>query len=236
MEKLSFKLTDFEGPLDLLLHLISKHQLNINDIPIFTLVEQYLRVIESQDEMDLETASEFLDMAARLIYIKTVSLLPVHEEAEKLKTELRGDLLEYRDCKVVAQQLSEIATGFNFIGRSPEDIEPDLVYKRLHEPEEILAAYQMAVGKGQRRLPPPVTAFTGIVSRKIVSVASKIVFVMRQLWKGQRVRMDKVLQSAQSRSDLVATFLAVLELVKAKRVRTIGVDGQPQLEIIKGEE
>ena len=80
MEAISYKLDVFEGPLDLLLHLISKHKIDINDIPILLLVEQYLDYVRQMKEEDMEIASEFLEMAARLIYIKTVSLLPVHEE------------------------------------------------------------------------------------------------------------------------------------------------------------
>ena len=83
--KMSFKLEVFEGPLDLLLHLIAKHKLNINDIPIMILVEQYLNYISDMAEQDMEVAGDFLEMAARLIYIKTVSLLPRKEEAEALK-------------------------------------------------------------------------------------------------------------------------------------------------------
>ena len=88
MDNISFKLDVFEGPLDLLLHLISKHKLNINDIEISKLLEQYLLYIEQAKEQDLELAGEFLEMAARLIYIKTVSLLPKPEEAEEIKKEL----------------------------------------------------------------------------------------------------------------------------------------------------
>ena len=91
MEAISYKLDVFEGPLDLLLHLISKHKIDINDIPILLLVEQYLDYVRQMKEEDMEVASEFLEMAARLIYIKTGSLLPVHEEeADELKKELQG--------------------------------------------------------------------------------------------------------------------------------------------------
>ena len=82
MEQLSYKIDVFEGPMDLLLHLISKHKLNINDIPIVQLVNQYLDYVRQMQEQDFDIAGEFLEMAARLIYIKTVSLLPRHEEAE----------------------------------------------------------------------------------------------------------------------------------------------------------
>ena len=89
MEQINYKLEVFEGPMDLLLHLISKHKLNINDIPIVELVNQYLDYVRKMENADFEIAGDFLEMAARLIYIKTVSLLPRHEEAEQLKKELR---------------------------------------------------------------------------------------------------------------------------------------------------
>ena len=199
MEKISYKLPVFEGPMDLLLHLISKHKLNIYDIPILELVEQYVDAVRQMQEEDMEVASEFLEMAARLVYMKTVSLLPVHEEADQLKKELTGELLEYRDCQ--------------------------LTYTRLHEPEELLRAYLSAVGKGKRRLPPPVESFTAIVSHKIVSVGSKVAFILRRLIRGQKQRLGSFFEIAPSRSDMVATFLAMLELMKARRVRVDG-DGE----------
>ena len=107
METLSYKLEVFEGPMDLLLHLISKHKIDINDIPILQLVEQYLEYVRMMQEADMGVASEFIEMAARLVYIKTVSLLPVHEEeAQALKEELQGELSEYRDCQIMAKKLS----------------------------------------------------------------------------------------------------------------------------------
>ena len=108
MEKIQYKIDVFEGPMDLLLHLISKHKLNINDIPIFELVEQYCEYVRQMEESDMEVASEFVEMAARLVYIKTVSLLPVHDEAEQLKKELTGELIEYRDCKLMAEKLRSV--------------------------------------------------------------------------------------------------------------------------------
>ena len=83
MEKLSYKLEVFEGPMDLLLHLISKHKLNIYDIPVAELLEQYLAHTDAMREADMDVQSEFLEMASRLLYIKTVSLLPKHDEIEK---------------------------------------------------------------------------------------------------------------------------------------------------------
>ena len=164
MEAISYKLDVFEGPLDLLLHLISKHKIDINDIPILLLVEQYLDYVRQMKEENMEVASEFLEMAARLIYIKTVSLLPVHEEeADELKKELQGELLEYQDCQIMAKKLAEQANGFEQYSREPEKFAPDMTYTRLHQPIELLKAYINAVGRGKRNLPPPIEAFSGIV-------------------------------------------------------------------------
>jgi len=95
---LSYKLESFEGPLDLLLQLIARNKLNIYDIQLTVLIDQYLEQIEAFREQNLEIASEFLEMAARLIYMKTVSLLPKHEEIDKLRHSATCSLFERRGC------------------------------------------------------------------------------------------------------------------------------------------
>ncbi|MGN1123465.1 MAG: segregation and condensation protein A, partial [Eubacterium sp.] len=159
MQQISYKIDVFEGPMDLLLHLISKHKLNINDIPIVELVNQYVDYVRQMQEQDFDVAGEFLEMAARLIYIKTVSLLPKHEEAEILKKELTGELIEYRDCKIMAGKLSEQTDGFNRFVRPPQQGYVNYDYERFHEGDELLNAYINAVGRGKRRLPPPLDSF-----------------------------------------------------------------------------
>ncbi|MCR5484295.1 MAG: segregation/condensation protein A, partial [Clostridiales bacterium] len=134
MEKLSYKIEVFEGPMDLLLYLIGKHKVSINDVPILELVEQYLDYVRQMQEENLDIASDFLEMAARLVYIKTVSLLPVHEEADELAEELRGELLEYQDCKILAGKLSDTAKGFGHFDRKQQEMEVDMTYSRIHEP------------------------------------------------------------------------------------------------------
>ncbi|MBP1577518.1 MAG: segregation/condensation protein A, partial [Oscillospiraceae bacterium] len=130
MTQLSFRLSDFEGPLDLLLHLISKHKLNILDVEISELLRQYLAFIENREDKDLEVASEFLEMAARLVHIKTVSLLPKHEdEAEELKNRLTGELMEYQLCKLAAQKLGELAGENRVYFRKPMKVEADYTYR-----------------------------------------------------------------------------------------------------------
>ncbi len=231
---LNYRLDGFEGPLDLLLQLIARNKYNIYDIPLLELIEQYLEQIEKvqQDEMEIE--SEFLEMASRLLYIKTVSLLPRHEEVVKLKEELTGELLEYLVCQQMAAKFATMQDGFNMFVRKPTEYEFDKTYELVHPKNVIFESYISAVGRGQRRLPPSTAPFTKIVAKKIVSVSTKIVFVIRNLWKGGKSRISDLYKTASSRSELVATFLAVLELCKANRVRVDG-DGETQeITLIKG--
>ncbi len=232
MESLQYKLEIFEGPLDLLLHLISKHKLNINDIPITQLVEQYIDYVREMQKSDMEIASEFLEMAARLVYIKTVSLLPVYEEAEVLKKELTGELIEYQQCKLIAKQLEEQADGVDYFCRKPMALPKDNKYTRLHEGEELFKAYMSAVGKAKRKLPPPLEAFTEIVSKKIVSVGTRISYIYKSMRKRSKKKLSEFFETAESRSELVATFLAVLELVKAKRITVNEENGDMRVDFI----
>lgn len=234
MEKIQYKLDVFEGPMDLLLHLISKHKLNINDIPIFELVEQYIDYVRQMEEADMEIASDFLEMAARLVYIKSVSLLPVHEEADQLKTELTGELLEYRDCKIMAGKIAETANGFDYFYRQTIHIESDKKYERLHESGELIGHYLAAIGKGKRKLPPPIDAFSAIVTKKIVSVSSRITGIFRKLRIGAKSRFSDFFSDARSRSEMVATFLAILELIKANKISVEG-DGEQSVVTQNGE-
>lgn len=217
MEKLNFKLEVFEGPLDLMLHLIQKHKLNINDISISTLLEQYLDYIERMKMADLEVASEFLSMAAHLVYMKTLSLLPRHEEAESLKKELEGQLLEYQLCKEVASRLNQLFQGNDIFVRKPQKIETDKTYLGCHDKEELLRGYCLAMGKAKRNLPPSQTVFSGIVTRRMVSVTSRILFVLKRLYETGESDYQDFFQGGD-RSEQVATFLAVLELIKSKRI------------------
>ncbi len=223
MEKISYHLPVFEGPLDLLLFLIQKNKLNIYDIPITEILRQYLDTIEQMKELDLDIASEFLEMAARLVQIKSAMLLPKYEdEAEILRQELTGQLIEYKLCQEAARRMARQYIGGDLFIREPTEIEPDLTYRRVHQPGVLADAYLSAVGRGKRRLPPPPQTFHGIVARKIVSVSSKIVHVLRSLRHSKTVKYDAFFEDAESKSDLVATFLALLELMKARRIWVSG--------------
>lgn len=236
LEKIQYKLEVFEGPMDLLLQLISKKKVSINDVPIMEIIEQYLEYVRQMKDDNLEVSSEFLEMAARLLYIKTVSLLPVHEEAEKLVEELRGELTEYQDCKTIAGKLQNQAKGFELYSRPPEEIEVDMTYTRIHEPYEIFKAYLSAVGKGKRRLPPPFEAFRGIVAHKIVSVSSRIGYIINKFKESKKHNFISFFDESESRSEIVATFLALLAMAKAKRVLIDGEGENAEITLLEGGE
>lgn len=225
MEAIKYKIEVFEGPMDLLLHLITKHKLNIYDIPIVELVDQYSAYIKQMQEADMDVASEFLETAARLVHIKSLSLLPVYEEAEALRRELSGELIEYAECKRVAASLSGRTEGFDSIPRPPEKIEGESTYTRVHEPLELLNAYMRVVGKRLKMIPPPIDVFRPIVAKKIVSVSAKIKSVCAMLSRAGKRALNDIFRSSESRSDMVAAFLAVLELAKTKHIRIDG-DGE----------
>jgi len=216
-EKLSYKLEKFEGPLDLLLQLISKNKLNIYDIPVAELLDQYMEHIRQMQEADIDVASEFLTMASRLIYIKTVSLLPKSEEAEVLKRELVGELIEYQLACEVAKSLAQRA-NFDQFTRDEMVIEADRTYKLHHDVSVLYKAYITAAGRGKAKEQPSTQVFTKIVARPVVSVNSRIVHILRRLYKTPALNVEELFMQSTSKSEAVATFLAVLELLKHERV------------------
>lgn len=234
MSGLSYKIEVFEGPLDILLALIAKNKLNIYDIPISQLLEQYMEQIRLMQESDMDVASEFLEMAARLVHIKSVSLLPkMEEEEEELKRELTGQLLEYQLCKEIAAKLTPQVT-FDKMIRETADIPADLTYKRSHDPGDLVKAYLNAVGRGKRFLPPPKERFSELVTKRFVSVSSQVVFVLRRLLKKSEIQFKKLFTGKTDSSERVAAFLAVLELVKGKRIRVEGDGDEATVKLLDG--
>ena len=221
MEKLTFSLENFEGPLDVLLNLVTKHKLDIFDIEISVLLEQYMNFLDEAHEKDMELAGEFLEMAARLIYIKTAYLLPQKEEAEKMKKELEGALIELSLCREAAAKLSENFIGDDIFVRQPMKLKADTTYRLVHDPERLLNAYMTAVSgkkihKGRTNIENKINS---VVKRRIVPVLTKVVHILRELYETGEVYMDKLYEGADDRSSRVATFLAVLELTKFGRIK-----------------
>ena len=218
-EQLSYKLEVFEGPLDLLLNLLAKNKLNIYDINLSLLCEQYIEHIDAMRQNDMDIASEFLEMAARLVYIKTAMLLPQHEdEAQELKIELEGQLLEYSVCKQVAGELRDDYVGGDIYVRKAAEIELPKTFEGTADKQKLLEAYLAVAGRRQRKMPPPASAFTQIVARRMVSIRSRIMLIMSKIMGNGNIPIEEIWAQNNDRYELVASFLAVLELIRHSRV------------------
>lgn len=221
MEKITYKLDVYEGSLDVLLNLITKHKLNIYDIEISKLLEQYMLYIDEAHRQNLELAGEFLEMAARLIYIKTAALLPKTEEAEKLKKELEGELIELSLCRLAAAELAKRNIGNDIFIRRQMKIKADMTYTLSHSPEVLVSAYSSVSQekiKAEAKKSHIESKINAVVKRKIVPVMTKVVHILRELYSTGEVRMDRLYDGVRDRSARVATFLAVLELTRFGRI------------------
>ena len=222
MTELNFKLEVFEGPLDLLLMLIQKHKLNIYDIEISILLEQFLNYLERMSEADIEVTSDFLEMAARLILIKSAALLP-KDEAEQIKKELEGALIELALAKTVAARLKKRFQGDTIFVREPMPIEIDSTYRGTHQPEEILLAYSAISERSRKKAEYEKRPAAPVVEKSYVTVFTGIFTILKNLRLSPSVDISE-LYKGQPRSRKVATFLAILELSKDGRI-IISEDG-----------
>lgn len=219
MEKtIQFQIEDFTGPLDLLLALVQKNKKSIYDIEIATLIDQYLEIVGDMGEEDMESASEFIAMAARLVQMKSYLLLPKSDEADRMRQELTGLLVEYGACKEVAGQLGKMAEGVYIVVRKPLEIEFDSTYTGRHEVVELTSAFSGMMGRSAARRVPRQEQFEEIVAAPFVSVASRALGVLRGLKNGTLRRLREVFVRCKTRSETVATFLALLELIRGGRI------------------
>ncbi len=238
---------DFEGPLDVIFLLLSKNKIDIEDVSITAILEQYLAYLDEMKRLDMEIASEFITMASHLMLIKTKMLLSSAEAAEA-ETELdllRQSLLERRRREAMDQIRIAITLlePRNEIGRSmftkqPEPLKRDGTYRFRHEPEDLLRALDEISQRNQRRLPPPTANFKGIVGKEPYPVAKKSGQLLRRLILRGVERLKNLFRGNRSRSEIVATFLAILELCKTNSVTLEDdVSGEnPNVRLIKAPE
>ncbi len=228
MESLDIKLQVFEGPLDLLLHLIDKNKINIYDIPIVSITEQYLEYLRTMQEWNMDIMSEFLVMAATLIHIKAKMLLPKEEkveedEEEDPRAELVRRLLEYKMYQYAAEELRDLqvdATKVLYkVPTIPEEVsayeEPvdlaqlldGLTLTKLHD------IFQ-SVMKRQADKIDPIRSQFGQIEKEEVSVEEKMESIREQIRGLTQIRFRALLEVQASRTQVVVTFLAILELMK----------------------
>lgn len=222
MEKLKYRLETFEGPLDLLLTLIKKNKVSIYDIPIVEITEQYLEAIEGIDEDEIENTSEFLVMAADLLYIKSKMLLPKNEEEEEEdpREDLAQRLAEYQRFKEASIELrkSEFSSK-NMVFKGEEKINfPVPEYDREHTVTDLIDAFNSIMARRIRREKPAKRAFSGIVGREKVSVDDMVEKIRRNLKRKRKIEFKALFREEDSRPEMIATFLAVLEMIKMNKL------------------
>ena len=218
------ELQDFEGPLDLILFLLSKNKIEIQDIPIALILDQYLAYLDRRKEMDLEVASEFVTMAAHLMYIKTRMLLSLEDEEAKnemdaliqsLAERQRGEA--YARIRRLAELLGPMGEfGRSILTRDPEPMERGKVYEYDQQPADLVIAMQEVTDRRGQAETPPLRAFDEIVRREPYSVEQKAKEIVRRLKEGGITRFLLLFRGSRSRSELVATFMAVLELCRTR--------------------
>lgn len=218
-----FKLEIFEGPLDLLLSLIAKNKVNIYDIPIAVILDQYMEYIHEMEMFNMEVASSFIVMAARLMLIKSRMLLPVQKDEEDPRQELVDMLLEYQRAKKTAEVLHD--REFTYWGRyekPAEDVGVDPEYRLTHDIEILKEALHRILARNDELEESTFEMEQNIgkhlTATRQVSVGEKIASVLKRLEKKEKQRLDSFFDDVQSRGEVVATFLALLELIKGKRI------------------
>ena len=231
-ERSAEALQDFEGPLDLILFLLSKNKIEIQDIPIALILEQYLAYLEERRQLDLDIASDFITMAAHLMYIKTRMLLSIEdEEAQSEMDELIASLKErqqkdtYMRIRTLTETLGPMGEfGRSIMTRNPEPMQHGKVYEYDHEKADLILAMQSVLDRGERMAPPPSAAFSEIVKREPYPVADQAGEIVKRLKHFGMTRFLLLFKGARSRSEIVATFIAVLELCRARVIRLVGSD------------
>lgn len=222
---MEFHLDSFDGPLDLLLHLISKNKVSIYDIPIAEILEQYMAVLREAETMDMDVAGDFIAMAAQLVYIKSRMLLPQREETpgeDDPRAELVDMLLEYQRFRQATAFFREKGEeGADMLTKAPEPL-GDAPREVHGVPNDLIRAANRLLRRVSRRIPPPAAAFSGIVGRGPVPVEGRVRAILRRFLHAVRLPLARLFDGACSRSEIVATFLAVLELSRTHRIRLHG--------------
>ena len=227
IEQITYRLDQFEGPLDLLLALIQKNKVSITDIPISLICDQYMEYLEEAQRMDLEIATEFIVMASDLMLIKSKMLLP-HEEGTENdpRREIQNALLLHQQAKLAAEKLKPMYDDFSgrFVkGQDsvpperglPLDLDPSLLVKALNA---VLRRIKVA-----EALRKPQDLVNPLIKHKIVSVEEKIEEICEQLEEHEEASLFFLLKDSDSRSELVARFMGILELIKIQRIKITSI-------------
>jgi len=228
MEALTYKLEQFEGPLDLLLTLISKNKVNIEDIPISLICDQYMEYIRAAEILDMELATEFLVMASELMYIKSKMLLPKSvPDEEDPRAGLADALLRYQQAKNAALLMTPLYAQYSGrLVKDTDEISPDKTYVADQNIDALCAAMRRIVSYHDNMERLTNTAFKPMISSPIVPVEVKIAGILHRMKSHSgRSSLRELLSDSTSLPDAIAIFIGVLELIK---VRKILIDEMPE--------
>lgn len=215
----SFRLENFEGPLDLLLHLIKDAKLEISEVKLADITDQYLEYMAGLDELDLEKASDFIDLAATLIEIKSKSLLPRMEEEEEEVEDSEANILrqlkEYKLFKEASENLKEIENVDRFYKPADETVNDYRYVLGQLTIEGLLNAFanmMTRVKKEEEKVVPKK------IEKDRFTVADKIISIRQNILEKKKMRFSEFFESDYTRSEMINLFLAVLELLKMQEI------------------
>ncbi len=225
-EELSFHLEVFDGPLDLLLSLINKNKLNIYDIPISLIFSQYMAYIEEMRRMDMDVAGEFLEMASRLMLIKSRMLLPRANDGkeEDPRKPLVDALVEYRRAKEAAGLLSPLYSRYSGrMVKEPDEVGIDRTFTADHDAALLIRAFERIFLRQKQaeeaHTDVPRQTLATILTKKIVPVPEKVFTILRYLRRHGEMPFEGLLLATNSdRSQLITSFLALLTLMREGRL------------------
>ena len=228
MEAVTYKLEQFEGPLDLLLNLIHKNKVSITDIPISLICDQYMEYINTAQELNMDVASEFIVMASELMLIKSKMLLPKTEEDEEdPRAQLADALLRYQQAKEAAQKLAPLYAFYS--GRMVKDtdeISVDKTYVHDQDVTSLCTAVRRIIAYNNALEKAATTTFKPMISKPIIPVEIKIVSILKTIEKRGIATLEELIIGESTLPDLIASFLGVLELIKVRKILISDGDGE----------
>ena len=219
-EQITYRLDEFEGPLDLLLTLIDKNKVDIADIPIASIFEQYMQYIEEARELNLDIACEFIVMASTLMLIKSKMLLPRDPEKEAdPRQELVDALRIYQKAKEDAKELRPLYEEYSGrMAKDNEEIPAEKGFPLGLDPSLLSKALGVMINRLKVTADVPVTLINPLIKRKIVSVEERIDMIIEKLTANEEASFFFLLKDAKDKPELLASFLGILELIKLRRI------------------
>ena len=220
MDALTYRLDQFEGPLDLLLTLIQKNKVSITDIPISLICDQYMEYITEAQNLDMDIASEFIVMASELMLIKSRMLLPrENEDEDDPRESLTDALLRYQQAKEAALKLAPM---FAYYGgrmvKDTDEISIDKTYVQDQDVTSLCAAIRRIIAYNNALEKAAKTTFTPMISKPIIPVEIKIVSIIKHIERKGVATLEDLIIGEATLPDLIASFLGVLELIKVRKL------------------